>query len=465
MTSGNFNLPDELLQAVAERTGRIALVIGAGCSMEQPTGLELSSTYAQQIHEQLLIDGVLEIGDCDDPTDLSAVASAVYTKRHSQAEVVTRLPSNRFRNAQANDGYLAAAALMREGTVSAILSLNFDLAMTHALTELSADEVSVIAGPLTTGNLGSFVVVYLHRNVNEQNPEAWILRVEALRSEWQGRWEEVLSQRVMSSPVVVFAGLGSPAAVLTECVRWIRERLNPGQHQTYVVDPMSATQFQEALDLPGEAYIQSGWCAFMLAMSGRLAAELQIALREACFTLCDAHSWNDERPHVDHLTEVFFSSGLVVSGKVRARWLMKNESYTPDNEDGRSFVADLLLGIGLAQRQSRTDINIRRDGVVEFRNDHRVTVSCLPASGAGALRWTAMEPRIVERIGRFLAHEKPSGVLISGMLGTLPASITPPEDIAYGNAEADITIGQLGLSYVTVDELRTDPVVIEQLAS
>lgn len=465
MTSGSFNLPDDLLQAVAERAGRIALVVGAGCSLEQPTGLELSSTYARQVHEQLLIDGVLEGGDCDDPTDLSAVASAVYTKHHSQAEVVTRLPGNRFRNAQANDGYLAAAALMREGAVSSILSLNFDLAMSHALAELSADEVAVIAGPLATGNLGSFVVIYLHRNVNEQNLEAWILRVEALESEWQGHWEEVLSQRVMSSPVVVFAGLGSPAAVLTNCVKWIRERLIPDQHQTYVVDPMVTTQFKGALDLPDGAHIQASWCAFMLSMSGRLAAELRIALRDACFALCDAHSWNEERPHTDHLAEVFFTNGLVASGKARARWLMKNESYTPDNEDGRSFVADLLLGIGIAQRQSEAALIIRRDGVVEFRNDGRVTVSCLPASGAGTLRWTAMEPRIVESIGKFRAYEKPSGVLISGMLGALPADITPPKDIAYGDPEADITTGHIGLSYVTVEELRADPAVTDRLAS
>ncbi len=465
MTSGSFHLPDDLLQAVAERRGRIALVVGAGCSLEAPTGLELSSAYAQRIHERLLIDGVLAAGDCDDPTDLSAVASAVYAKRHSQAEVVARLPRNQFRNAQANDGYLAAAALMREGAVSAILSLNFDLAMTHALTELSADEVAVIAGPLATGNLGSFVVVYLHRNVNEQDPEAWILRVEALQSEWQGEWEEVLSQRVMSSPVVVFAGLGSPAAVLTDSVKWIRERLNPDQHQTYVVDPMVATKFKEALDLPDEAHIQSGWCAFMLAMSGRLAKELQIALRDACLVLCDAHSWNDERPHADPLAEAFFESGLVASGKTRARWLMKNESYTPDNEEGRAFIADLLLGIGLMQRHSQADLILRRDGVVEFRKDGRVLGSCLPTSGAGVLRWTAMEPRVVEVIDKFLAHEKPGEVLISGMLGTRPADISPPEDVAYGDAEADITTGPAGPHYVTVEELRADPTVIGRLAS
>jgi hypothetical protein len=459
-----LDLPDKLLQAVAERTGRIALVVGAGCSLDAPTCLELSSTYAQQIHERLIIDGVLEGDECADPTDLSAVASAVYAKRHSQAEVVARLPTNRFRNAKANDGYLAAAALMREGAVSAILSLNFDLAMTHALTELSANEVAVIASPLATGALGSFVVVYLHRNVNEPDPEAWILRVEALQDEWRGHWEEVLTQRVMSSPIVVFAGLGSPAAVLTDSIKWIRAKLNADQHQVYVVDPALATKFKDALDLPTEAHIQSGWCAFMLSMSRRLATELQIALRDACVSLCDAHLWNDERPYAGPLAAAFFKGGLVESGRLRARWLMKDESYTRDNEDVRSFVADLLMGIGLVQRQSEAVLVLRRDGVVEFRKGARVTGSCLPASGRGVLRWTAVEPRIVEAVSKYLAHEKPAGVLISGMLGTLPADVSPPQDIRYGDPEEDITTGRLSPVYVTVEELRANPTLIERLA-
>jgi hypothetical protein len=201
-------LPDHLLQAVADRSGRIALVVGAGCSLEDPTNLKLSSAYALEIHADLIRDGVLADGDCEHPEDLSAVTSAVWAKRTSQADVVTRLPRAEFRNARANHGYRAAAALMREGSVSAVLSLNFDLAMSHALAELSAHEVAVIAGPSATRDLGSQVVVYLHRNVNEDDPNNWILRVETLEDEWEGHWEEVLSRRLLSSPVVVFAGLG-----------------------------------------------------------------------------------------------------------------------------------------------------------------------------------------------------------------------------------------------------------------
>src|SRR5262249_17432719 len=146
-----------------------------------------------------------------------------------------------------------------EGAVSAVLSLNFDLALSHALADLSANEVAEIAGPSATRDLGSLVVVYLHRNVHEGDPNEWILRVEALQAEWQGRWEEVLSRRLVSSPVVVFAGLGSPAAVLTESIGWIRQRLDEGQHFTYVVEPRATTEFQAALDVREDAHIQMGW--------------------------------------------------------------------------------------------------------------------------------------------------------------------------------------------------------------
>lgn len=459
------DLPDHLLQAVAERTGRIALVVGAGCSLEKPTNLKLSRAYSLEIHADLVRDGVLGDGDCENPEDLSAVTSAVWAKRASQEEVVTRLPRTEFRNARANPGYRAAAALMREGSVSAVLSLNFDLAMSHALTELSAHEVTVIAGPSATRDLGTLVVVYLHRNVNEDDPNEWILRVGALKEEWQGRWEEVLTQRLMSSPVVVFAGLGSPAAVLTESVGWIRRRLEPDQHLAYVVDPQATSPFQDALDLPADAHIQSGWCDFMLLMADRLVTQLDRDLREACASLCDGHGWNDERPHIDDLSAAFFAQGLVESGITRAKWLMSNDGYVPDEPLGRALLGDLLLGVGLAHRLTDSDLTIRQDGVVELRKDGRVIGSCLPVSGGGTLRWSAIEPRASGLLRNLPPYSRPSAILIAGMPDSIPADVSPPEDVAFGAADDDVAGGPGGPLYIAVDDLRADPSLAERMAS
>ena len=465
MPTARGDLPDNLLQAVADRTGRIALVVGAGCSLEDPTNLKLSRVYSLEVHADLVRDGVLADGDCEDPNDLSAVTSAVWAKRTSQAEVVTRLPRAEFRNARANHGYRAAAALMREGSVSAVLSLNFDLAMSHALTELSAHEVAVIAGPSATRDLGSRVVVYLHRNVNEDEANNWILRVETLEEAWEGHWEEVVSRRLLSSPVVVFAGLGSPAAVLTKTVGWIRQSVDADQHLAFVVDPEATTQFQAALNLPADAHVQLGWCDFMLLMADRLVTELDRELRAACAALCDAHGWADERPHIDHLSVAFFQEGLVASGMTRSKWLMSSEGYVPDEPMGRALLGDLLLGVGLAHRLTGSDLTIRQDGLVELRKDGRVLVTCLPVSGGGVLRWSAIEPRASTLLKAFPSYGRPSVVLIAGMADAAPAEVLPPKDVAFGDTDDDVAGSSVGATYITVHDLRNDPSVAERLAS
>ncbi|HSL69598.1 MAG TPA: hypothetical protein VK864_05110, partial [Longimicrobiales bacterium] len=53
-------------------------------------------------------------------------------------------------------------------------------------------------------------------NVNAADPELWVLRTATLATEWQGRWEPIIANRVLAAPVVVFAGLGTPVAVLID---------------------------------------------------------------------------------------------------------------------------------------------------------------------------------------------------------------------------------------------------------
>ena len=147
----------DLLHAVAEREGRVVLVVGAGCSVEDPTGLKLASHYAAEVHRRLVLDGFLGDGDCHEPHDLSLLASTVWARHGSQTPVVERLPRAEFRSARPNDGYLIAAALLRERAISCVLTLNFDLAMSSALTELSATDVQVIVGPQHLPYLGSSI--------------------------------------------------------------------------------------------------------------------------------------------------------------------------------------------------------------------------------------------------------------------------------------------------------------------
>jgi hypothetical protein len=91
---------------------------------------------------------VLTEGDCANPEDLSCLADSVYARRNQQRELVERLSPARFEKARPNHGYLLAAAMLRERAISCLMTLNFDLALTAALVQVSAsDDVSIVGGP------------------------------------------------------------------------------------------------------------------------------------------------------------------------------------------------------------------------------------------------------------------------------------------------------------------------------
>ncbi len=411
------SLPADLLQAGSSAAGHIALVVGAGCSLEMPTGLKLAATYSLDIHRRLVEDGLLEEGDCPSPEDLSALTSTVWEKLGSQTPVVSRLPRNHLRLAQPNAGYLLAAALLRERVIGAVLTLNFDLAMSTALGQLSGTDIGIVPGPSAVDQVGSAVVVYLHRNVDEPDDNKWILRLEALQDEWRDGWEAVVAQRVMSAPKVVFAGLGSPAAVLTETVGRIRVAI-PEAHAAYVVDPASETAFKDALDLPDEAHIQLGWCSFMECLAKRFAAELRHNLGEECRALCVANGWSDERDFVADLCERLHDIGVVSLGRLRASWFMDTDLYVPDDARRRQL-ADLVLGVGLVERHYGATAEFVENGTVRMYREGKILGSFIAASGQGTLRWSALEARVLERIGTLRGADRVLSALISGRFWVL----------------------------------------------
>jgi hypothetical protein len=456
------SLPAALLRAVAEKSGRLALVVGAGCSLEAPTGLELASTYSLEAHRRLIQDGLLTEGECAFPDDLSALASAVWAKHDDQSAVVERLPRSDFRQAQPNSGYLMAAALLRERAVSFVLTVNFDLAMTAALGRLSATEVDVIPGPAAASQLGSATVIYLHRNVDEVDANRWILRREALQDEWREGWEQVVTQRVVSSPVVVFAGLGSPAAVLTETITRVRASMTDSHH-AYVVDPAAQTAFQAALNLPEDAHIRLGWGDFMELLGSRLVEEFRHALHARCTEICSEHGWDEEvEPSLD-LCDRLHSIGLVRLGELRAAWLLDTALYSPDDAR-RDLLADLLLGVGLVERHHGAKASFQADGVVRLVGEGVASTAFLAASGQGTLRWNAIEARMLKRLDSAPGLDRPRAALLSGVLGGRPQAIAAPEDV-IGDWGGDITQGTPRPELITVDEIRADPAQSQRLVA
>ena len=280
-------LPAELLEAVSSSGGgRVALVIGAGRSFEEPTGLPLSREVSREIHQMLVDDGILGHGDCVDPDDLSLVTDAVFTKTHSQRDVVDRfLARYDLKVASPNHGYKIAAALLCEGVVSTVVTLNFDLALSTALGELGAGRiVAIVERPEDLPYQRAINVYYLHRNANAADPESWVLRTASLTTEWRDHWEAIIAARALAAPVVVLAGLGTPVSVLVESTKLLRNAL-PGTTNLFQVDPgdHEHSRFAAELNIDAAKYIQSGWGDLMEQLSQRVSVE-QVAVVRAAVT-------------------------------------------------------------------------------------------------------------------------------------------------------------------------------------
>ena len=119
---------------------------------------------------------------------------------------------------------MTAAALLRERAIASVVTLNFDVALTGAVQVLGAGEdVSIVTGPKDHHHLEDPSLIYLHGTAYD-DADDWVLRPELLERWDEGRWQTVIS-RVLTAPVIVFVGFGSPADVLTESLSRIRKAL------------------------------------------------------------------------------------------------------------------------------------------------------------------------------------------------------------------------------------------------
>lgn len=458
-------LPPDLLQAVSTQGGgKIALVLGAGCSVEAPTCVPVSSVCSAEVHRLLVADGVLQNGECANPADLSIVADAVFAKTSLQRPVVERLRAQYdLKLATANDGYRIAAAMLCEGVITSVVTLNFDLALTHALSDIGASQiVGVIERPEDLSVQRAVNVFYLHRNVNA-DPELWVLRTAALEDEWEDHWEPIITARVLTTPVVVFAGLGTPVAVLIASTKLIRAALPPVT-QLYQVDPADKTQSQffQELAIDSSAYIRSGWCQFMEALSQRLMQEHSVKLEQAI-----AQKVQDDHLPVENIVNLLTrlqSFGLLKVGRIRADWLLHDKRYHPVNPNTLGLIADLVLAIAMIARCSGADAIIVDDGIVEFHREGRAVAAFLVASGSGHRGKSAIEAHVQSRRGQYRGRPvPPCGVIVGGTSDAWTTVVTPPTDVVLGDMSGDITVGSTVLPLRYISELRANPNGIQQL--
>lgn len=460
-----MTLPAELLQAVsAPGGGKITLVVGAGCSFEAPTAIPLAGTCSQQCHDRLIANGVLAVGDCALPSSLSCLADAVFAKTGQQRLLVEQLSQNyALKAASPNEGHLLAAALLREGAIASVVTLNFDLALSTAIAQLGVgDVVGVIDGPEGLPNKRAFNLYYLHRNANAADPETWVLRTAVLDTEWKGKWEHIVAAMVLATPVVVFAGLGSLANVLVQSAAFIRNAI-PNGSKAYQVDPGDRDKSEFFKTLHPDAFVQEPWCAFMEELSQRLVVEYVSQLKASAEAIVAREKLQQE--DLTTLLDRLQSIGLLNLGRLRANWLLHEKEYCAEDPLARELLSDLLLAVALVARVTDTQAVLCEDGVVEFRRGDRTVATHAVASGRGTRGEVAIETSLRQRRRRLRDRAVPlSGAIIAATSEGDAAPITPPADVRLGDVSTSIVFGPTALPMFHVASLRQDPAKCQQVA-
>ncbi len=424
----------------------------------------MARAVALDAHTRLLADSILGPGDCLNPEDLSCVADAVFAKTGQQTPLVQRMHPQAFRSAEPNEGYLLAAALLREQAIVCLMTLNFDYAIAVALSQLGArDSVAVIHGPEEHGQISAINVIFLNRSALSPL-EDWILRTAALDA-WQGRWEEVVTGRVLSSPVTVFAGLGTPSGVLLETAHKVRAAI-PGGTVIYQVDPVDREQsaFFARLNIPAESYIRLPWGQFMRELSERVLIEHKIELQNSCELMVAGEAV--ERENTEPLCASFVNLGLLNSGKLRARWLLEATAYVPHLGLELSWIANLILAIALIQRKTASRAAFREDGIVDFYRGDKIIAALIIAHGRGSKRWLSIEPAL-----HSLAEEhrhrypRPLCALVAGVQGPRKPEVSPPMNIVPTEDPSSILPKGLAVGITDVDELRANDAAVRSLVN
>jgi len=451
----NQPLPPDLLRDFADRGGgKVTLLIGAGCSLEAPTNLPSAADLSIEVHRKLIRDGKLS-KECDDPKNLSQVADAVFAEHHSQKPFVDRMNIQRFKNVRPNDGHLIAAALMRENIVSGVVTLNYDDAMSQAIGRVGGSgEIREIAGPEEHDQLGSVNLVYLHRKAVAL-PNKLIMRSDALNKEWKDNWEEAIAHSQLVVPSSVFAGLGSPADVLTVATKNIREavedqssfyQVDPGEYEWEEDGEIVQSAFTSALGIPEKQYIQMGWCDFMKAVGDRVRQEQIDALCQACVEEVRAYqdlipsTEDDEIERLRQRIKEYFhpprrSYSFLDLGKLRARWFLNDSGeYFPQFRDGLSDqLAQLLVAVDYVARTYNFDrvVFSLGDGCATFTNSATGrTVIAYLALGQARITWGSLENKLPRDLDAQLTRTtQPTCVLGSGLRGQ-PEDLSPPRHIA-----------------------------------
>ena len=361
--------------------------------MESPPQLPSGARLSKNAHDKLVKDGVISEKDCTDPWDLADVASVIFEKKGTQEELVQRFPVQQMKRAKPNQGYKYLAALMSERCISYALSLNYDLAVQNAVSELGlANEIDCIENhgtPLST----SPTVIHLHGCIN-CHPDALVMRTEAMKEEWKNNWEQIIATQVLAAPRILFAGLGSPAPVLSETIDLIKNAIGSDKplYQSDIAKK-DDNKFANALGIAEGNYIQLGWTEVMSALAERLKIECIDTLKDKGKQLLESNGHNDDDVITFFsLADKFSQVSLLDFGKFSANLLLNlNSDYVPEHKfESQRYVHPMLMLVKGCEAGNFT-VRPRIGGVWSIGNERNKIGDALLVSGGGTKSFQSIE--------------------------------------------------------------------------
>jgi hypothetical protein len=417
--------------------------------------MPLAGQLSIEAHRKLLHEGVLSAGECTDPTDLAALATLVFRRTGSQAALIRQFPVDKMRMARANEGYRMLIALMLEGAVSHVLSLNFDLAPQNAAVELG-EAVTIIDRPDTPIPMTK-TVVHLHGSVNSADDD-WILRTEVINNDWKSKWQEVVARQILAAPNVLFVGLGSAAPVLSETVTMIAAAV--GQQKAFYqadIGEHAHNDFAQQLNVSENRYIRGSWCKVMSLLATHLAEEHAHTLAtNGGAILSENGASDDELNAFREIANRLSGVTLLALGRFRANARLDLASrYLPRTQQDEEWTALPLKALAVICSDTGLIPMPASTGMWHLKRGNRIRAQVLIVTGRGTHKMSALETSI-RSLSRAITEETGMGpdiVLVGSVLPDVPTeSVSAPSDIVDGEESViDIIAGPRNPCVLLVD--------------
>lgn len=403
--------------------GKVVVYAGAGISLTAPTGLPSGAALSRTIYAQL--KDAIPFSEQVDENDLVAVADAAASAVGGEPallQVSSRAAD--FQSATPGYAHRILAHLMLEGVID-VLTTNWDTCIERSAGEEQL--VSVVSeGDLQTTAPPS--ILKIHGCATRPNS----LLITSAHLSHPPRWVSEQTHARLGSAVVVFLGIGDVAGYvrqrLTEVVQQVDAREN-----IRVVSPSISSRWDEsqwsavAPDLLENHRIGNSADEFADAFA---AAYVQAAFKQHGIPLQSEAG----------ISETYEKGVAVLVKTDPLRVLRWARQIDIKHRAGRSVLrstetARALVALGhLADGASELDRDARTikasDGPIEVL----VATETVPKRALAA----AAEARHAEHLNE---GSQPPRFLLSGGVGSIPRSVTLPQDIVARGETTDILNG------------------------